>query len=477
MKYKTVVGLEVHVQLASKTKIFCGCRTDFGAEANTQICPVCLGLPGSLPVFNRKVLELSLRTAITLNCSIAETMKFDRKNYFYPDLPKAYQISQFDMPLATKGYVDIEVNGKTKRIGVTRVHLEEDAGKLIHAEKESLVDFNRCGTPLIEIVSEPDLNNPEEAYEYLKKLKSILDYLEVSDCNMQEGSLRCDANVSLMLEDANELGTKVEIKNLNSFKAVRDALAFEVTRQEIELDEGGKIFQETRLWDEDGKKTISMRLKEEAHDYRYFPDPDLPKFTIETSMVNDITNNLPELGHEKKIRFINDYSISEYDAGILTSSKAMADYYEKCLTILNEPKEVANWLIGPVLSELKNIDKDFNTTKLDPQELIEMIKLVKENKVNAKTAKDEILPEIIENYKKTADILGEKDIMQVSNETDLNTFIKQVITENEKSVNDYQQGKKGAIMYLVGQVMRLSKGKADPKKVKKLLEKNWRLKS
>ncbi len=477
MKYKTVVGLEVHVQLASKTKIFCGCRTDFGAEANTQICPVCLGLPGSLPVFNKKVLELSLRTAITLNCSIAETMKFDRKNYFYPDLPKAYQISQFDMPLATKGYVDIEVNGKTKRIGVTRVHLEEDAGKLIHAEKESLIDFNRCGTPLIEIVSEPDLNNPEEAYKYLKKLKSILDYLEVSDCNMQEGSLRCDANVSLMLKDANELGTKVEIKNLNSFKAVRDALAFEVTRQEIELDEERKIVQETRLWDEAGKKTISMRLKEEAHDYRYFPDPDLPKFTIEISMVNDITNNLPELGHEKKVRFINDYSISEYDAGILTSSKAMADYYEKCLTILNEPKEVANWLIGPVLSELKNIDKDFNTTKLDPQELIEMIKLVKENKVNAKTAKDEILPEIIENYKKTADILGEKDIMQVSNETDLNTFIKQVITENEKSVNDYQQGKKGAIMYLVGQVMRLSKGKADPKKVKKLLEKNWRLKS
>ncbi|MDP8261015.1 MAG: Asp-tRNA(Asn)/Glu-tRNA(Gln) amidotransferase subunit GatB [Candidatus Kappaea frigidicola] len=471
MKYITVIGLEVHVQLASRTKIFCGCKTNFGAKANTQTCPVCLGLPGSLPVFNKKVLELSLRTAITLNCTIAETMKFDRKNYFYPDLPKAYQISQFDMPLATKGYIDIAVNGEPKRIGITRVHLEEDAGKLIHAQKESLIDFNRCGTPLIEIVSEPDLNNPEEAYDYLKKLKNILDYLEVSDCNMQEGSLRCDANISLMPQDAKELGTKVEIKNLNSFKAVRDALFFEIERQEAELKDGQEIAQETRLWDEASKKTISMRSKEEAHDYRYFPDPDLPKFLIETSLVNDITNDLPELGHEKKVRFIKEYSLSEYDAGILTSSKAMAEYYEKCLKILNEPKEIANWLIGPVLSELKNIDKDFNTTKLDSQELIEMIKLVKENKVNAKKAKEEILPEIIENYKKTNDVLKEKDILQVSDETELNAFIKQVISENEKSVNDYQQGKKSAIMYLVGQVMRLSKGKADAQKVKELLEK------
>ncbi len=301
MKYITVIGLEVHVQLASRTKIFCGCKTNFGAKANTQTCPVCLGLPGSLPVFNKKVLELSLRTAITLNCTIAETMKFDRKNYFYPDLPKAYQISQFDMPLATKGYIDIAVNGEPKRIGITRVHLEEDAGKLIHAQKESLIDFNRCGTPLIEIVSEPDLNNPEEAYDYLKKLKNILDYLEVSDCNMQEGSLRCDANISLMPQDAKELGTKVEIKNLNSFKAVRDALFFEIERQEAELKDGQEIAQETRLWDEASKKTISMRSKEEAHDYRYFPDPDLPKFLIETSLVNDITNDLPELGHEKKL--------------------------------------------------------------------------------------------------------------------------------------------------------------------------------
>jgi aspartyl-tRNA(Asn)/glutamyl-tRNA(Gln) amidotransferase subunit B len=471
MKYETIIGLEVHVQLASKTKIFCGCRTDFGAEANTQICPVCLGLPGSLPVFNRKVLELSLRTAITLNCTIAKTMKFDRKNYFYPDLPKAYQISQFDMPLATKGYIDIETEDKSKRIGITRVHLEEDAGKLIHIQEESLVDFNRCGTPLIEIVSEPELNSPEEAYNYLRKLKSILDYLEVSDCNMQEGSLRCDAIVSLMPENSKKLGTKVEIKNLNSFKAVRDALAFEVIRQEAELEGNIEIMQETRLWDEASKETISMRSKEEAHDYRYFPEPDLPKFLIETSMIEEMTSNLPELGHDKKERFIKDYNLSEYDAGILTSSKAMAEYYENCLKILSEPKEVANWLIGPVLSELKNIDKDFDSIKLDPQELIEMIKLIKEDKVNAKAAKEEVLPEIIENYKKTADVLKEKDILQVSDEGELKAFIKQVISENEKSVNDYQEGKKGAIMYLVGQVMRLSKGKANPKKVKELLEK------
>ncbi len=470
MKYKTVIGLEVHVQLVSKTKIFCGCKTDFGAEANTQICPVCLGLPGSLPVFNRKVLELSLKAAITLNCAIAEAMRFDRKNYFYPDLPKAYQISQLDMPLAIKGYLDIELNGESKRIEITRIHLEEDAGKLIHTQKESLIDFNRCGIPLIEIVSEPDLNNPEEAYSYLRKLKSILNYLEISDCNMQEGSLRCDANISLMPQGSNKLGTKAEVKNLNSFKAVRDALTYEITRQQAELEKGREILQETRLWDEAAKKTVSMRSKEKAHDYRYFPEPDLPKFLIETSMINDIKKSLPELGHEKKDRFVKDYSLSEYDAGILTSSKAMAEYYERCLKILNEPKEVANWLICPVLSELKNLGEDFNSIKLDPRELIEMIKLVKENKVNAKTAKEEILPEIIENYKKTADVLKEKDILQVSDETELNAFIKQVISENEKSINDYRQGKKSAIMYLVGQVMRLSKGKANPKKVSEMLE-------
>lgn len=470
MKYKTVIGLEVHVQLVSKTKIFCGCKTDFGAEANTQICPVCLGLPGSLPVFNRKVLELSLKAAITLNCAIAEAMRFDRKNYFYPDLPKAYQISQLDMPLAIKGYLDIELNGESKRIDITRIHLEEDAGKLIHTQKESLIDFNRCGIPLIEIVSEPDLNNPEEAYSYLRKLKSILNYLEVSDCNMQEGSLRCDANISLMPQGSDKLGTKAEVKNLNSFKAVRDALTYEITRQQAELEKGREILQETRLWDEAAKKTVSMRSKEKAHDYRYFPEPDLPKFLIETSMINDIKKSLPELGHEKKDRFVKDYSLSEYDAGILTSSKAMAEYYERCLKILNEPKEVANWLIGPVLSELKNLGEDFDSIKLDPRELIEMIELIKVNKVNVKTAKEEILPEIIENYKKTADVLKEKDILQVSDETELNAFIKQVISENEKSINDYRQGKKSAIMYLVGQVMRLSKGKANPKKVSEMLE-------
>ena len=470
MKYKTVIGLEVHAQLVSKTKIFCGCKTDFGAEANTQTCPVCLGFPGSLPVFNRKVLELSLKAAITLNCAIAEAMRFDRKNYFYPDLPKAYQISQLDMPLAIKGYLDIELNGESKRIDITRIHLEEDAGKLIHTQKESLIDFNRCGIPLIEIVSEPDLNNPEEAYSYLRKLKSILNYLEVSDCNMQEGSLRCDANISLMPQGSDKLGTKAEVKNLNSFKAVRDALTYEITRQQAELEKGREILQETRLWDEAAKKTVSMRSKEKAHDYRYFPEPDLPKFLIETSMINDIKKSLPELGHEKKDRFVKDYSLSEYDAGILTSSKAMAEYYERCLKILNEPKEVANWLIGPVLSELKNLGEDFDSIKLDPRELIEMIELIKVNKVNVKTAKEEILPEIIENYKKTADVLKEKDILQVSDETELNAFIKQVISENEKSINDYRQGKKSAIMYLVGQVMRLSKGKANPKKVSEMLE-------
>jgi aspartyl-tRNA(Asn)/glutamyl-tRNA(Gln) amidotransferase subunit B len=471
MKYKTVIGLEVHVQLLSKTKIFCGCKTDFAAEANTQICPVCLGLPGSLPVFNKKVMELSIRAALALNCRVAETMKFDRKNYFYPDLPKAYQISQFDMPLALKGYLEIEEDKGPKKIGITRVHLEEDAGKLIHKGDESLIDFNRCGTPLIEIVSEPDINSPEEAYSYLVKLKSILNYLEVSDCNMQEGSLRCDANVSIMPEDAAELGTKTEIKNLNSFKAARDALSYEIKRQNGLLGKGEKVTQETRLWNDEDKKTLLMRSKEEAHDYRYFPEPDLPKFSIDEEFIKEINNNLPELAHTKKDRFVKDYNLSEYDAAILTSSKPMAAYFEACLKILNEPKEIANWLIGPVTSELNNSGWDFDSIKLKPAELIKMISFIKEDKISARAAKEKILPEIIKSDKKTEDVLKEKDIVQVSDEAELSKFIKQVIDENEKSVSDYQQGKKNAVMYLVGQVMRLSKGKANPKKVKELLEK------
>jgi aspartyl-tRNA(Asn)/glutamyl-tRNA(Gln) amidotransferase subunit B len=471
MKYKTVIGLEVHVQLSSKTKIFCGCKTDFGSEANSQICPVCLGLPGSLPVFNKKVMELSLRAALALNCTVAETMKFDRKNYFYPDLPKAYQISQFDRPLALEGSLEIETDEGVKKIGITRVHLEEDAGKLIHKEDESLIDFNRCGTPLIEIVSEPDINSPEEAYSYLLKLKSILNYLEVSDCNMQEGSLRCDANVSIMPEDADKLGTKTEIKNLNSFKAVRDALFYEIKRQKELLEKGENIIQETRLWNDDDKRTILMRSKEEAHDYRYFPEPDLPKFSIDKAFIEKINDELPELAQEKKNRFIKDYNLSEYDAAILTVSKPMADYFEECLNILNEPKEIANWLIGPVTSELNNLGWDFDSIKLRPEELISMINLIKEDKISARTAKEKILPEIIKADKKTEEVLKEKDVIQVSDEAELSKFIKQVIGQNEKSVSDYQQGKTNAIMYLVGQVMRLSQGKANPKKVKELLEK------
>ncbi|MCK5306614.1 MAG: Asp-tRNA(Asn)/Glu-tRNA(Gln) amidotransferase subunit GatB [Candidatus Omnitrophica bacterium] len=471
MKYKTVIGLEVHVQLLSKTKIFCSCSTAFGKEPNSQTCPSCLGLPGSLPVFNMEVLALSLKAALVLHCRIQKVMRFDRKNYFYPDLPKAYQISQYDMPLAQNGYLEITDDDRLKRIGITRVHLEEDAGKLIHTGAESLVDFNRCGTPLIEIVSEPDINSPDEAYQYLTKLKSILTYLEVSDCNMQEGSLRCDANISLCPVDSAELGAKAEVKNLNSFKAVRDALKYEAGRQKRLLEEGGRVTQETRLWEENKKVTLSMRSKEEAHDYRYFPEPDLPIFEINEEDIETAKRSLPELADERKSRFVEQYSLSDYDAGILTSAKPLADYYEKCLVILAEPKEVANWLAGAVMAELNARNENFSSIKLKPEELVEMIKLVRDGKINSKAAKEVVLPEIIEGGKKTSDILKEKNISQVSDEGEIGKIADEVIRRNEKSVNDFKEGKKNAIMYLVGQVMKGSKGRANPKTVKEILEK------
>ena len=471
MKYKTVIGLEVHVQLLTQSKIFCSCSALFGKEPNSQVCPVCLGLPGSLPVLNKEVLNLSIKAALSLNCKINHRMRFDRKNYFYPDLPKDYQISQYDMPLAEAGHLDITTDGKTKSIGITRAHLEEDAGKLVHIETGSLVDFNRCGIPLIEIVSEPDINSPEEAYNYLIELKNILNYLQVSDCNMEEGSLRCDANISVNPITSDKMGVKSEIKNMNSFKAVRNALNYEIERQKKLCEQGERVIQETRLWDENKKKTFSMRTKEEAHDYRYFPEPDLPEFEIKKEQIEKLKGLLPELPAKRRDRFIKDYEFSEYDAGVLTSSKSLADYFEESCKIYDEPKFIANWLMGSISAILKQKKENFSSIKLKPDIFISMLKFVKEGKINANTAKEIVLPEIINGEKTPSDVIDEKDITQVSNGNKLGEIISEVVKENPKPVEDFKEGKKNAIMYLVGQVMRQTKGKANPKIVSEMLTK------
>lgn len=470
MDYETVIGLEVHAQLKTDTKAFCGCSTEFGSEANTQTCPVCLGFPGSLPVLNERAFEFAIKVGIALSSSIQKFTKFDRKNYYYPDLPKNYQISQYDLPIALKGFLDIDIAGSKKRIGITRVHLEEDAGKLIHAESSSLVDFNRAGVPLLEIVSQPDINSPQEAYEYLVSLKAILKYLGVCDCDMEKGSLRCDANISLRKKGVKELGVKAELKNMNSFKAVRDALAYEVTRQKEVLDEGKMVIQETRLWDADSQKTYSMRSKEEAMDYRYFPEPDLPLFTISEEKIKEIEKALPELPAVRKSRFIREYSLSEYDAGILTSEKALADYFEVSSKAYSKPKNISNWIIGPVMSELnsRNIACEFLKENLRPQALLELIQLVDEGKISNLIAKD-VLGEIFDTKKSAPDIVKEKNLLQISDTKELEEVIDKVIQSNPKSVADYKSGKETAIMFLVGQVMRASSGKANPKAVQEII--------
>jgi len=474
MKYQTTIGLEVHVQLSTKTKAFCGCRIDFGAKANTLVCPVCLGMPGVLPVLNEEAFRLAVKTALALNCHIASSTKFDRKNYFYPDLPKNFQISQYDSPLSCDGYLNIETDGENQKIRIKRAHLEEDAGKLIHKTNASLVDFNRCGIALLEIVSEPDITSANGAYNYLSKLKSILHCLEVSNCNMEEGSLRCDANISIKTAGEKALGVKVEIKNMNSFKAVRQALEYEIERQKETLDGGGKVIQETRLWDQDKLKTFSMRSKEEAFDYRYFPEPDLPLFSISSLEIKKIKDTLPELPDKQKRRFIKDYGLSDYDAGVLTSDKKLADYFEETNDILKNPKEVVNWITGPVFKELNKRDIDISKIgeKIKPQALAELIKLVLDGRISRTSAKEKAVPWLIEYSKEKAIVLSEKikEWAQISDSKELENAVLKVIKENQKSVMDYAKGKENVIMFLVGQVMRQTKGKANPQMVKKILE-------
>ncbi|RKY32280.1 MAG: Asp-tRNA(Asn)/Glu-tRNA(Gln) amidotransferase GatCAB subunit B [Candidatus Omnitrophota bacterium] len=471
MKYETVIGLEVHVHLNTKTKAFCGCRTEFGREPNSQVCPVCLGFPGSLPVLNKAAFEHAIKVGLALNCSISEFTKFDRKNYFYPDLPKNYQISQYDLPLAECGFLDIDVGGSIKRIGIKRVHLEEDAGKLIHQKELSLVDFNRTGIPLLEIVSDPQINSPEEAHEYLIRLKSLIEYLDVSDCDMEKGSLRCDANISIRKAGDKELGVKTELKNMNSFKAVRDALDFENKRQTELLEGGGKIIRETRLWDAQNLVTISMRTKEEAKDYRYFPEPDLPPFIIKKEQIEQIKKSIPELPREKISRFIKEYGLTEYEAEIITSLRKDADFAEECFRAYSgkDKKPVINYLIGPMLAEANNRNCSLSGLKVKPLGLIELLGFIGRNEISQLSAK-EVLKEMIETMKMPGEIIKDKNLIQISDSETLKEIAEEVIKLNPKSCQDYKSGKANALMFLIGQVMKKTQGKADPKAVQDILK-------
>ena len=465
--HEVVIGLEVHVHLKTKTKAFCGCSTEFGQEPNSQVCPVCLGFPGCLPVLNKVALDYAIKVALSLNCKVQEYTKFDRKNYFYPDLPKNYQISQYDLPISREGFLNIDLDDKTKRIGITRVHLEEDAGKLIHREDSSLVDFNRAGIPLLEIVSEPDINSPQEAHEYLTTLKSIIEYLDVSDCDMEKGSLRCDANISIRKKGDRELGVKTELKNMNSFKAVKEALSFEVERQTELLNKGKPIVQETRLWDVRELKTVSMRAKEEAQDYRYFPEPDLPLFIISKEKIEEIRKTIPELPKEKKQRFMQWVSASS--ANTLVSCKIDAELAERLLQRYSNKKLVADWLINVASSTANSLNCSIAQLGVKEEYYIEIIDYLDKQLISNLTAKA-VWDEVVKTKKSPSEIIKEKDLIQISDESSLEKDIGEVIKENPKSVEAFKSGKENAVMFLVGQVMKRTKGKANPKVVQEILK-------
>ncbi|MCM3786371.1 Asp-tRNA(Asn)/Glu-tRNA(Gln) amidotransferase subunit GatB [Neobacillus mesonae] len=469
-KYETVIGLEVHVELHTNSKIFCGCSTEFGAPPNTHTCPICLGHPGVLPVLNRQAVEYAMKAAMALNCTIADVSKFDRKNYFYPDSPKAYQISQYDQPVGENGWIDIEVNGETKRIGITRLHLEEDAGKLTHIEGGygTLADYNRVGTPLVEIVSEPEISSPEEARAYLEKIRSIMQYCEVSDVKMEEGSLRCDANISLRPYGQEKLGTKAELKNMNSFRGVQRGLEYEEYRQAELLEDGEEIVQETRRWDEAQAKTLSMRSKEEAHDYRYFPDPDLVTLHIDQEWKDRVLASIPELPDERKARYTAEYGLPSYDANVITASKAVADLFEESLQHTSDAKAVSNWIMGDLLGYLNSENLELSEVPLTGQGLGEMIGLIEKGTISSKIAKT-VFKEMLTSGKNPQQIVEEKGLVQISDEGAILSIVEQVVAANPQSVEDYKAGKQKAIGFLVGQVMKESKGKANPGMANKLL--------
>jgi len=472
MEFETVIGLEVHAQLLTDTKIFCGCSTKFGGAPNSHTCPVCLGMPGVLPVLNKKVVEFAMKMSLATNCVINKSCSFARKNYFYPDLPKGYQISQFAYPLSEHGYVFLDVDGAQKKIGLTRIHMEEDAGKLMHDEHNpvSYVDLNRAGVPLIEIVSEPDMRSPAEAADYLKRLHEILVYLEICDGNMEEGSFRCDANVSIRPIGQKEFGTRAELKNMNSFRNVQRALEYEIKRQQYLVESGGKVVQETRLWDDASGTSIPMRSKEEAHDYRYFPDPDLVPILVDDAWVEKIRKELPELPLAKRERFIKDYSIPEYDAGVLTADKALAQYYEDVVKLCDKPKQASNWVMGDLLRFLNEDKLDIRKCPITAVALAEMISLIEEGTISGKMAK-EILPEMYKTGLPPQKIIEEKGMVQITDEGELTKTITAIIDANPSQLTDYRGGKEKLFGFFVGQVMKVTQGKANPQLVNDLLKK------
>ncbi|MFH1758365.1 MAG: Asp-tRNA(Asn)/Glu-tRNA(Gln) amidotransferase subunit GatB [Pseudomonadota bacterium] len=475
MEYEPVIGLEVHAQLLTQSKIFCNCSTRFGAEPNTLTCPVCTGSPGSLPVLNKKVVEYTLRAALATHCRIAPYSLFARKNYFYPDLPKGYQISQYELPLTEHGYIDIQIDSQKKRIDLIRIHMEEDAGKLLHdlsSERgsHSYVDFNRTGVPLIEIVSAPDIRSPEEASAYLRKLRAILMFLDICDGNMEEGSFRCDANISLRPKGVQTFGVKTELKNMNSFRNVQRALDFEIRRQTALLDQGEKIVQETRLWDAAKGVTSSMRGKEEAHDYRYFPDPDLVPLVIDSPWVEEIRASLPELPESKKERFLREYGIPEYDAEVLTTSKPLANYYETCLHHYPQPKIVSNWIMSELLRELKKDEREIEECPVPALHLSELLQLIAEGTISGKIAKS-VFEEMYRSGKQAEEIVRAHGWVQVSDAAELKKIVEQVLNTNAKEVEAYRKGKEKLFGFFVGQVMKATQGKANPQMVNEILKK------
>lgn len=472
MIFETVIGVEVHAQLRTNSKMFCGCGTTFGLSANSQTCPVCLGLPGSLPVINRTAVEMAVRAGLALNCTIAPNNRFARKNYFYPDLPKGYQISQYESPICQHGWIEIRDGSGTKQIRIRRAHLEEDAGKNIHetGTSGSRVDLNRAGTPLLEIVTEPDMRTADEVVAYLKGLREILMYLDVCDGNMEEGSFRCEPNLSLRPSGQKEFGTKVELKNINSFKYVKDAVEYEIKRQTKVLNEGGKIRQETRLWNIERGETAVMRSKEEAHDYRYFPDPDLVPLKLDDKWIDEFRANLPELPAVRTKRFVSDYGLPEYDATILTASKGMADYFEVCAKQFNQPKTVSNWVMGELMRELNNSGTAILASPITPERLVSLLQMVDEGTISLKVAR-EIFPELYSSGKTPEQIVQEKGLTQVSDEGALVKIIEEVLSKNPGQVAQFKEGKQQVLGFLVGQVMKASGGKANPGKVNELLKK------
>jgi aspartyl-tRNA(Asn)/glutamyl-tRNA(Gln) amidotransferase subunit B len=470
VKYEIVIGMEVHVQLQTKSKMFCACDANiFGESPNSHVCPVCMGMPGVLPVINRQAVEFAIMTGLALNCQVAEYSVFARKNYNYPDLPKGYQISQYELPLCYDGWIEVEVDGQSRRIGITRAHLEEDTGKLFHVGGDSLVDYNRSGIPLLEIVTEPEIRSAEEARQYLTKLRTILRYLDVSSGDMEKGAMRCEANVSLRPVGSDEFGTKVEVKNLNSIRAVKQALAYEIQRQANVLDAGGIVEHVTMGWDERRGVTVVQRSKEYADDYRYFPEPDLPPLEVSREWVEEIRTRLPELPDVKRDRFVRDYGLSRYDAGVLAADRSVAAYFEACVAAYPQAKTVANWIIGDLFRWMRESGTDIGAVRIAPQGLAELLALVEEKTINVSTARD-VFGVMFDTGGSAGEIVAGRGLAQVSDSEALAEIVAQVLADNPDAVQQYLDGKETVAKFLMGQVMRVTRGRADPQVVRRLLQ-------